>query len=79
MSGDKNLSAVPDTGTVAQRSYSSLSEARGDARQEQHREGRVVLSICPMDERTYWQHDGHGKWNAAGAMYKRVSLEVPCE
>jgi hypothetical protein len=41
MSADKNLDAVLETGTVAQRTYESLIKARGGARTEHPRDGRT--------------------------------------
>lgn len=61
-----------ETGGAAQRTYRSLLEARGGARREESRDGRAVVSICPMDTRSYWQHDGRGKWDAMTAQYTKI-------
>lgn len=61
-----------ETTGAAQRTYRSLVEAHGGGRSEGARDGRMVVSICPMDERSFWQHDGSGKWNAATAMYTKM-------
>jgi hypothetical protein len=39
----------------------------------------MVVSIEPMDERTYWQHDGRGDPFVLKAMYQKVEApeEVP--
>lgn len=69
---DEKLEQHLETGGAAQRTYRSLVGVRGGARSEGEREGRMVVSIYPMDERTFWQHDGRGKWNAATAQYAKL-------
>lgn len=69
---DEKLDQHLATGGAAQRTYRSLLEARGEVRREESRDGREVVSICPMDTRSYWQHDGRGKWNAADALYTKL-------
>lgn len=77
MSGEKDTAAPPRETGPAERSYSSLLGARGGTRQERPVDGAVVVSIQPMDERSYWRHVGGGKWNAAGAVYQQIA-QVRC-
>lgn len=68
---DEKLEQTLETGGAAQRTYRSLLEARGEMRREENRNGRAVVSICPMDTRSFWQHDGRGKWDAMTAQYTK--------
>jgi hypothetical protein len=60
----------------ARRTYRSLEGVRGFRLEAPHARGatpaRRVVSIEPMDARSYWQHDGRGKWDAADAQYTKV-------
>ena len=60
----------------ARRAYRSLESARGFRLEGPHAYGatpeRRVVSIEPMDTRSYWQHDGRGKWDSADAQYTKV-------
>lgn len=68
----EKLQRVLETGGPAMRAYKTLVEARGGVRNEGPRDGRAVVSICPMEGRSYWQHDGRGKWDAQTAMYAKI-------
>lgn len=68
---DEKLARTLETGGAARRTYRTLAEARGGVRQEGMSEGRVVVSICPMT-RSYWRHDGRGRWDSADAMYEQI-------
>ena len=72
---DEKLARAPEAGGPARRTYRSLEEVRGGARREADVEGRAVVSICPMEGRSFWQHDGHGKWNAVAANYSKLERE----
>lgn len=69
---DEKLEQRQSVGGPARRSYASLRDARGGIRSERRVGGRVVLEIRSMDQSSFWQHDGAGRYNAAGAMYERV-------
>ena len=69
---DEKLDQHLALGGAAQRTFRSLIEARGGVTTEQPRDGRAVVSICPMDTRSFWQHDGRGKWDAMTAQYTKL-------
>lgn len=62
----------PTTGGPARRAFADLLTAWGGVREEGLREQHQVVSICPMDVRTYWLHDGSGRWSAKAAMYRMI-------
>jgi hypothetical protein len=67
---EEKVSAPSEKGGKARRNHASLLECRG-YRQEIGKE-RSVVSIQPMDERSYWVHVGSGKWNSPGAECEKV-------
>lgn len=67
---DEKLERTLETGGAARRPYHTLVCVRG-FRMEARSEGRVVLSISPMT-RSYWRHDGRGRWDSADAMYEQI-------
>jgi len=73
---DEKLEQHRETSGAAQRTFRSLESVRGFRLEAPRARGatpqRRVVSIEPMDERSFWQHDGHGKWDAAGAMYTKM-------
>jgi hypothetical protein len=69
---DEKLEQTLETGGAAQRTFRSLHEARGGAVPVGPQDGRMVVSICPMDTRSFWQHDGRGKWDAMTAQYTKL-------
>lgn len=71
---EEKVSAPRDTGGRPRRPYASLLACRG-YRVEMGKD-RAVVSICPMDERSYWAHVGGGKWNGPSAEYEKVEEEA---
>lgn len=67
---------APARDNVARRSYASLQCCRGFVVENSTTEdGRRMVSVAPMSTRSYWAHDGSGKWNAGGAMYEKIREE----
>jgi hypothetical protein len=56
----------------ARRTYQSLLHARGFQLNQGQRGTGVIVSIRPMDTRTYWRHVGAGKWNSPNAVYEEL-------
>lgn len=68
---------APARDDVARRTYASLQCCRGFVVELVTTEdNRRIVSICPMDTRSYWAHNGQGRWNAGGAVYEKIE-EVP--
>lgn len=67
---------APARDDVARRTYASLQNARGFvAELVTTEDGRRIVSIATMGTRSYWAHNGQGKWNAGGAVYERIREE----
>lgn len=65
---------APARDNVARRTYASLQCCRGFTVVPRLTEdGHRVVSIAPMDSRSYWAHNGQGRWNACGAVYERLN------
>jgi hypothetical protein len=57
----------------ARRTHASLKAARGYKTEAvDPKLGTALVSICPLDTRTYWRHVGGGRWHSDGAVYERV-------
>lgn len=69
---DEKLEEHRETVGAAQRTFRSLAEARGGAVPVGPQDGRMVVTICPMDTRSFWHHEGNGRWDAMGAMYTKL-------
>lgn len=55
---EKHLGPLPSTSTPARRSLASLRCARGYRVHQEDGGKPVLVSVCPMDVRTWWQRVG---------------------
>lgn len=69
---DAKLEQHRDTEGPARRTYASLEGARGFGVTATSPTAATLISIQPMDVRTYWRHVGSGKWNSKDALYEEV-------
>lgn len=70
---DSKFEQRRDTEGPARRTYASLEATRGYGATATSPTAPTIISIQPMDVRTYWRHVGSGKWNAAGSLYEEVT------
>lgn len=68
---------APTHDDVARRTYASLQCSRGFQAEDSTTDtGLRIVSIATMGTRSYWAHNGQGKWNAGGAVYERIREEA---